>query len=126
MIKKEVVGNVVKEVKSNGTFNTGKPSHITMAVSPRFALDASKYYLDTKEGIDIETGLIGFELVALYEDGKPEVKEVVDLKFEKIGETLEDVVDKAKDFDLYSEEKKDDNTTPFEDYEKSETEKEGE
>lgn len=106
MIKKEVVSTRPIEVRSNGTIKTNKPSSVTMAIQHRFAVDASQFYLSAQENIEPETGLIGFELVAIYEDGKAEVKEIVDLEFEKIGETLDEVTNEEKPampFEDYSE-----------------------
>ena len=115
MIKKEVVSTRPIEVRSNGTIKTNKPSSVTMAILHPFAVPASQFFLTAQENIEPETGLIGFELVAIYEDGKLEEKEVVDLEFEKIGDTLDEVTEEND-----TEEK---TSLPFEDYEKEETEK---
>lgn len=58
------------EMRANASFSTRKPSTVTMEIDKRFSLEAYDYYLDQQENVERETGLVGFELIAVYEDGK--------------------------------------------------------
>ncbi len=80
MIKRELVSKKMYNVKPNGSINTRQPSSVSMEIDHRVATRAADLFMDNKANKPVETGLIGFELVAVYEDGKPE--EVVELKRE--------------------------------------------
>ena len=73
----KVVSEVVFNVISNGTKSTNKPSQVTMVIPHRLAPKASELFLDLKENIQPEKGLIGFKLMAVYADGvSPEQQEL--------------------------------------------------
>lgn len=96
-IKKPVSTNLF-EVRANASFSTRKPSTVTMEIDKRFSLDAYAYYLDQQENIERHVGLIGFELVAVYEDGRPEPdKAPEEIILDEIEETLNDAVEELKE-----------------------------
>lgn len=66
----KVVSEVMFNVISNGTKSGSQPSQITMSINHRLAPPASDLFLDLKDGIQPEVGLVGFKLVSIYEDGK--------------------------------------------------------
>ena len=70
MKKRVLISSEVTEVKSNGSITTKKPSTVSIAVDHRFAIEAQTYFMDEKSGQEKETGLVGFELIAIYEDGE--------------------------------------------------------
>ena len=72
MIKKMTVSTILSEVRANASFSTRKASTVTMEIDKRFSLEAYGLYLDRLDNIENKLGLIGFELVAVYEDGQPE------------------------------------------------------
>ena len=98
MKKREIVSRVMAEVRPNASHSTRKASTVTMEIERRFSAKAYEFYLDQKDKIEPEIGLIGFELVAVYEDGTPEpVKDEVDEKLEEIIDTLDDVEEEPDD-----------------------------
>ena len=76
MEKHETVSTIMAEVRANGSISTKKSSTVTMKIGHRLANDAYGLFLDEQEDKKQEIGLIGFELVAIYEDGKPEPEPV--------------------------------------------------
>lgn len=70
MITEVLKSKAVEGVIPRGAMATKKPSIITMALDHRFAAEAYGYFEDKKEGKLPDTGLIGFKLMALYEDGR--------------------------------------------------------
>lgn len=80
MITEILKSKAVEGVLPRGATATKKPSVITMAIDHRFAAEAYGYFEDKKEGKIPETGLIGFKLLALYEDGQTE--EVIDVELD--------------------------------------------
>ena len=69
MKKRELISSQIAEVKSNGSIVTKKASTSAMVISDRFAIDAQSLFLDIKEGIEREKGLVNLELYAVYSDG---------------------------------------------------------
>ena len=72
MEKRETVSTIMSEVRANGSISTRKPSTVTMQIGHRLANDAYGLFLDEQEDKKPITGLTGFELVAIYEDGEAE------------------------------------------------------
>ena len=91
MIKKTTVSTILSEVRANASFSTRKASTVTMEIDKRFSLEAYGLYLDRLDNIENKTGLIGFELVAVYEDGQAEPeKSPEELVIEEITDTLDE------------------------------------
>ena len=73
-MKKEIlVSQTMFNVKVNGSFSTNKPSFVSMQVDHKLAPDAASLFMELEEKQKPpEAGLIGFKLLAVYEDGQSE------------------------------------------------------
>lgn len=92
MKKREIVSKVMAEVRPNASHSTRKASTVTMEIERRFSAHAYELYLDQKDKIERDTGLIGFELVAVYEDGHPEpVKTEIEEAVDEVVTILDDI-----------------------------------
>lgn len=73
MITEKLVSETMFNVKVNGSYSTNKPSFVSMSIDHRLAPSASDLYMEIEEKQKPpENGLVGFKLLAVYEDGKPE------------------------------------------------------
>ncbi len=99
MKKHETVSTIMAEVRANGSIRTNKPSTITMEIGHRLANDAYGLFLDEKEDKKPEIGLIGFKLVAIYEDGEPE-PEPVEIEIEGFDVNIEEEPDPENNDDI--------------------------
>ncbi len=73
MITEKLVSETMFDVKVNGSYSTHKASYVSMIVEHRAAPGAADLFMEIKETKEHpKTGLIGFKLVAVYEDGEPE------------------------------------------------------
>ena len=97
MEKHETVSTIMAEVRANGSISTKKSSTVTMKIGHRLANDAYGLFLDEQEDKKPETGLIGFRLVAVYEDGKPEPeKSPEEIIIDEIEEKLDDLLEESE------------------------------
>lgn len=73
MITERLVSQTMFNVKVNGSYSTNKPSFVSMNVEHKLAPDAASLFMELEENQKPpKTGLIGFKLFAVYEDGQSE------------------------------------------------------
>ena len=89
MEKKSIVSKSVENVVCTMGTQSRKPNQVIMAVPDDYILEALNFYRENKKNEEIETGLVRFELVAVYEDGEAEPESPIDEMIEKLDEVVE-------------------------------------
>lgn len=91
---KQIISTKMENVKCVIGQNTKQPNTITMRVPETEIIEAVNLFKTLREGNKPESGLLGYELVAVYADGSDKKEdEIIELKLSDDAASGEDLVD---------------------------------